>query len=76
MPTRFVATRLKEIDPPVGGMPAAGDQRGIVAFLSEGASYGRPSTSVERTEPHISLAGPIGDRAYMPKRARCFSYLD
>jgi aminoglycoside phosphotransferase family enzyme/predicted kinase len=52
------------------------DQREVVAFLSEGASYGEPGAAVERVETHISVVFLVGDRAYKLKRAVRFSYLD
>lgn len=52
------------------------DQREIIAFLSSGASYGRPGTIVQRIETHISLIFLVEDRAYKLKRAVRFSYLD
>ncbi|MGH7067008.1 MAG: AAA family ATPase [Acetobacteraceae bacterium] len=52
------------------------DQREIIAFLSSGASYGRPGIIVERIETHVSLIFLIENRAYKLKRAVRFSYLD
>lgn len=52
------------------------DQREVIAFLSEGASYGRPAAAVERIETHISIVFLVADRAYKLKRAVRFSYVD
>ena len=52
------------------------DQEDVIAFLSDGASYGKPGITVERIETHISIVFLIGDRAYKLKRAVCFPYLD
>ena len=52
------------------------DQTEVIAFLSQGATYGKPDLMVERIETHISIVFLIGDRAYKLKRAVCFSYLD
>jgi aminoglycoside phosphotransferase family enzyme/predicted kinase len=52
------------------------DQREVIAFLSDGASYGKPSAAVERIETHISIVFLVEDRAYKLKRAVRFSYLD
>jgi aminoglycoside phosphotransferase family enzyme/predicted kinase len=48
----------------------------VIAFLSDGASYGLPGARVERIETHISMVFLVGDRAYKLKRAVRFSYLD
>lgn len=48
----------------------------VIAFLSDGASYGLPGTQVERIETHISIVFLVGDRAHKLKRAVRFSYLD
>jgi aminoglycoside phosphotransferase family enzyme/predicted kinase len=52
------------------------DQRAVVAFLSDGASYGMPGTPVERMATHISEVFLVGEQAYKLKRAVRFSYLD
>jgi aminoglycoside phosphotransferase family enzyme/predicted kinase len=52
------------------------DQREVVAFLSDPASYGIPGVGVERIETHISIVFLVGDRAYKLKRAIRFSYVD
>ncbi len=52
------------------------DQREVIDFLSDGASYGTPGATVERIETHISIVFLVGDRAYKLKRAVRFSYLD
>jgi uncharacterized protein len=48
----------------------------VIAFLSDGASYGLPDARVERIETHISIVFLVADRAYKLKRAVRFSYLD
>jgi aminoglycoside phosphotransferase family enzyme len=48
----------------------------VIAFLSNGASYGLPGVHVERIDTHISIVFLVGDRAYKLKRAVRFSYLD
>jgi aminoglycoside phosphotransferase family enzyme/predicted kinase len=52
------------------------DQREVVSFLSDGASYGKPGLDVERIETHISIIFLLGDRAFKLKRAVRFSYVD
>lgn len=48
----------------------------IVAFLSEGASYGEPGAAVTRIETHCSITFLLRDRAYKLKRPIAFSALD
>jgi uncharacterized protein len=55
---------------------AVDDQREVVAFLSEGANFGKPGSIVERLDTHISFIFLIGDRAYKLKRAVCLPYLN
>lgn len=52
------------------------DQREVMQFLADGASYGMPGAEVERIDTHISIIFLVGDRAYKLKRAVRFSYLD
>jgi hypothetical protein len=52
------------------------DQRAVIRFLSDAASYGKAGGIVERIETHISIVFLVGDRAYKLKRAVCLSYLD
>jgi aminoglycoside phosphotransferase family enzyme/predicted kinase len=52
------------------------DQKEVISFLADGASYGKPSLTVERIETHVSIVFLIDDRAYKLKRAVSFSYLD
>ena len=52
------------------------DQRDVISFLSDGASYGKPDLVPERIETHISIVFLIGERAYKLKRAVRFPYLD
>ena len=54
----------------------AGDQQQVIAFLSDGKSYGEASAVVERIETHISIVFLVGQYAYKLKRAVRFSYLD
>lgn len=63
---------------PVDANPAggAGDQRAVIAFLSQAASYGETGKTVERIETHISIVFLIGNHAYKLKRAVQFSYVD
>jgi aminoglycoside phosphotransferase family enzyme len=51
-------------------------QEEVVAFLSDGASYGLPGAPVERIETHCSVVFLLGNRAYKLKRAVAFSSLD
>jgi aminoglycoside phosphotransferase family enzyme/predicted kinase len=55
---------------------ALDDQREVVSFLSDSATYGMPGLRVERIETHISMIFLVGDRAFKLKRAIRFSYLD
>jgi uncharacterized protein len=55
---------------------AVDEQHKVIAFLSEGANFGKPGTIVERLETHISLIFLIEDRAYKLKRAVRLPYLD
>ena len=48
----------------------------VIAFLSDGVSYGLPGARVERIETRISIVFLVGDRAYKLKRAVRFPYLD
>jgi hypothetical protein len=52
------------------------DQQDVIAFLSDGASYGKPGIAVDRVDTHISIVFLIANRAYKLKRAVSFSYLD
>lgn len=52
------------------------DQREVVQFLGDGASYGMPGAAVERIDTHISIIFLVGERAYKLKHAVRFSYLD
>jgi len=52
------------------------DQDAVIAFLSQGASYGEPGVTPERIQTHISIVFFVGDRAYKLKRAVRFPYLD
>ena len=48
----------------------------IIAFLSDGASYGEPGAAVTRIDTHCSIAFLLRDRAYKLKRPIFFSALD
>jgi aminoglycoside phosphotransferase family enzyme/predicted kinase len=52
------------------------DQSTVLAFLGDGASYGRPGLAVTRIDTHASSVFVAGDRVYKLKRAVVFSYLD
>ena len=53
-----------------------GDQRAVIAFLSEPSSYGAAIERVEIIETHVSLVFLAGQRAYKLKRAVKYPYLD
>ena len=53
-----------------------GDQRPVIAFLSEPSSYGPGIERVDIIETHASLVFLAGDRAYKLKRAVKYPYLD
>lgn len=59
-----------------GPEDCAVDQRKVIAFLSEGANFGKPGSIVERLETHISFIFLVEDRAYKLKRAVRLPYLD
>ena len=44
----------------------------VVAFLSEGASYGLPGAPVERIDTHCSIVFLLDHRAYKLKRPVAF----
>ena len=48
----------------------------IIAFLSDGASYGQPGAAVTRIDTHCSIAFLLRERAYKRKRPIAFSALD
>jgi aminoglycoside phosphotransferase family enzyme/predicted kinase len=52
------------------------DQSAVIAFLSDGASYGMVGTTVDRVTTHCSMIFLVGDRAFKLKRAVKYSYLD
>jgi uncharacterized protein len=52
------------------------DQRSVIAFLADGASYGAPGAAVEQIVTHCSMVFLLGERAYKLKRAVAYSYLD
>jgi aminoglycoside phosphotransferase family enzyme/predicted kinase len=54
----------------------ADDQRAVLAFLDDPASYGPDAAAVERLETHISQVFLVGDRAYKLKRAVALPYVD
>jgi aminoglycoside phosphotransferase family enzyme len=47
-----------------------------IAFLPDGASYGKPGIAVDRIDTQISIVFLIADRAYKLKRAVSFFYRD
>ena len=53
----------------------ADDQREVLAFLDDPASYGSDA-AVERLETHISQVFLVGDRVYKLKRAVALPYVD
>src|SRR3954454_18083156 len=53
---------------------ASGGQNEVIAFLSDGATFG--VEEVELVETHCSLVFLAGQRAYKLKRAVRYSYLD
>jgi aminoglycoside phosphotransferase family enzyme/predicted kinase len=55
---------------------SADPQEAVVAFLSEGRSYGLPDDAVERITTHAAHVFLVGDRAYKMKRAVRYSFLD
>lgn len=48
----------------------------VIAFLSNGASYGEPHALVSRIETHCSIAFLVRDRTFKLKRPVAFSLLD
>src|SRR5579864_6095347 len=58
-----------------GPSPDPDDQKAVVAFLSDPASYGG-GEHVDRLETHISSIFLVGERAYKLKRAVRYPYLD
>lgn len=51
-------------------------ERDIIAFLSDGASFGEAGAAVTRIDTHCSIAFLSRDRAYKLKRPIAFSALD
>jgi aminoglycoside phosphotransferase family enzyme/predicted kinase len=58
-----------------GEAPRA-SQDALIAFLSEGRSFGRSGTAVERITTHAAMVFLVGERAYKMKRAVRYSFLD
>jgi uncharacterized protein len=52
------------------------DQRDVIAFLKDPASYGAGVDRVEVIETHASLVFVAGDRVFKLKRAIAYPYLD
>src|SRR5690349_16314239 len=52
------------------------DQHEVIAFLSDGATYGRAVATIERIDTHASSIFLIGDKAYKLNRDVSYSYLD
>ena len=61
-----------------GRPPAAPSdpQEHLLAFLSDGRSYGLPSAEVERITTHAAHVFLVGKNAYKMKRAVRYSFLD
>ena len=51
-------------------------QDALIAFLSEGRSFGMPDAAVERITTHAAIVFLVGERAYKMKRAVRYSFLD
>jgi aminoglycoside phosphotransferase family enzyme len=51
-------------------------QEHLLAFLSDGRSYGLPSAEVERITTHAAQVFLVGKNAYKMKRAVRYSFLD
>jgi aminoglycoside phosphotransferase family enzyme/predicted kinase len=51
-------------------------QEQLLAFLSDGGSYGLPGAEVERITTHAAHVFLVGDRAYKMKRTVRYSFLD
>jgi aminoglycoside phosphotransferase family enzyme/predicted kinase len=51
-------------------------QKQLLAFLSDGRSYGAPGAEVERITTYAAHVFLVGDRAYKMKRAVRYSFLD
>jgi aminoglycoside phosphotransferase family enzyme/predicted kinase len=51
-------------------------QDALIAFLSEGRSFGMPGAAVERITTHAAMIFLAGERAYKMKRAVRYSFLD
>jgi uncharacterized protein len=51
-------------------------QDAMIAFLSEGRSFGLPDLVVERITTHAAVVFLVGERAYKMKRAVRYSFLD
>ncbi len=52
------------------------DQGEVIAFLSDGRTFGLPDQPVERIDTHAAIVFLIGDSAYKLKRAVRYSFLD
>jgi aminoglycoside phosphotransferase family enzyme/predicted kinase len=56
--------------------PADAEKDALLAFLSEGRSYGLPGDEVERVTTHAAHVFLVGARAYKMKRPVRYSFLD
>src|SRR5919106_961389 len=56
--------------------PADAQHDALLAFLSEGRSYGLPDAEVERITTHAAHVFLVGERAYKMKRPVRYSFLD
>lgn len=59
----------------VGGLDEGADQREVIAFLSDPATFAIPGP-VERIDTHAAMIFLAGDHAYKLKRAVRYAYLD
>jgi hypothetical protein len=58
------------------GDDSRSSQDALIAFLSEGRSFGMPDAAVERITTHAAIVFLVGERAYKMKRAVRYSFLD
>ena len=58
------------------GAPSDPEEDVLLAFLSDGRSYGLPDAEVERITTHAAHVFLVGERAYKMKRPVRYSFLD
>jgi hypothetical protein len=58
------------------GAPSNPQEDALLAFLSDGCSYGLPDAEVERITTHAAHVFLVGERAYKMKRPVRYSFLD